>query len=304
MSSKKRSKTKKKFITSNLNYRLLKEGSPKEKYYRNAFYCNEILYQQGKTVTGRYCNSRTCLICNGIRVATYINAYGSQVMNLKEPQFVTLTAVTVKCLTPDELEGVVKHREGIWRKITDLARKQKVSLKGVKVMEVTSSKGETYNPHFHLVIEGKDTAEWVVEKWITYNNKDPGIAITNNGDGNKPTALEECQRIQPLKDQNGLLEVFKYCTKFIVDKDDLSGGKKLVNTRKLDIIIRALSGKRRVPESNLNQVTYGTRYEDLDEVISRLWRWNKEDWYANDTGEPFSDKPISDKLREIVKNDP
>ena len=61
-------------------------------------------------------------MCSSIRIATLINGYSPQLLELKEPYFVTLTAPTVLA---DELPQRIKHFGDIFRKIihTRSARK-------------------------------------------------------------------------------------------------------------------------------------------------------------------------------------
>lgn len=294
-------KTKKKLITQWINSPLIKLNSPLKKYYSNAYYCSHKLEQLGDSVSAKYCNCRTCITCNGIRTANYIKNYGEQIFELEAPQFLTLTAPTIWCTDVETLRYEVDRREGIWRKIYDNARNlrtEKVLLKGLKSMEVTVRPYDYYHIHFHFIIGGKQQAEWVRSQWLKH----------------LPDASMSAQKIIPLKTKKGLLEVFKYGTKFSEKGEKSVNGKevyKTVEPHRLDTIIRALYNKRlvapfggikKVKDENVNDMIESVSMEDLASVDNRTWEWAYDsDWYAHDTGEKFSNYVPSDELRNMFK---
>ena len=181
------------------------------------------------SLKSRYCNSRTCITCNGKRTAAYLTHYGSQILALADPQFVTLTAKTVECFDADTLRYYIDEREDTWRKILENSRKQKKKLVGMKSMEVTARPHDHYHIHFHFIVDGKENAEWIVMQWLKHY-KD---------------AAPYLQNIKPITDEGSLLEVFKYGTKFANKEKVKVGGKvtdhwKRVEPERTDLIIRAL----------------------------------------------------------------
>jgi hypothetical protein len=297
-------KTRKKLITQWINSPLIKLDSTLKKYYLNAYYCSHKLEQLGNSVSAKYCNCRTCITCNGIRTANYIKNYGEQIFELEDPQFVTLTAPTLWCTDAETLRYEIKRREGIWRKIylnAKLSRNRKIQLKGLKSMEVTIRPDDYYHIHFHFIIQGQDEAEWLKFQWLKHF----------------PDAMPYLQVIKPLTSREGLLEVFKYGTKFSNKEKKLVNGKiietyKTVSPHRLDIVIQALykkpliapfGGIRKVKDEDINDIVESVSIEDLESAEDRTWEWVYEsDWYAQDTGEKFSDYVPSDELREIFSS--
>lgn len=296
-------KTRKKLITQWINSPLIKLNSSLKKYYSNAYYCSHKLEQLGNSVSAKYCNCRTCITCNGIRTANYIKNYGEQVFELNKPQFVTLTAKTIWCTDVETLRYEIQRRERIWRKIylnSKLLRSGDVRLKGLKAMEVTVRPDDHYHIHFHFIIEGKEQAEWLKLQWLRH--------FTD--------AMPYLQVIKPLTSREGLLEVFKYGTKFSSKEKKFINGKiieiyKTVDPHRLDTVIQALYKKRlistfggvkRVKDEDINEIVESVSIEDLESAEDRTWQWvNDSDWYATDTGEKFSDYVPSDELRNIFK---
>jgi hypothetical protein len=293
-------KTRKKLITQWINRPLIKLHSPLMRYYQGAYNCSNILLQLGDSVSSKYCNSRTCITCNGIRTANYIKNYGEQMLDLKNPQFVTLTAPTIWCTDAQTLKNEIELREGTWRKIyrnAKLSRKGNILLKGLKAMEVTVRPDEYYHIHFHFIIEGKTEAEWLKSQWLKHN----------------PDAMPYLQKIKPLKNREGLLEVFKYGTKFSHKEKALVNGEvkevyKTIEPRRLDTVIQALykkrlistfGGVRKVKDDDVNEMVESVSIEDLEMVEkSTTWLWLEEsDWYNQDTGEKFSEFVPSEALK-------
>lgn len=296
-------KTRKKLITQWINSPLIKLDSPLKKYYSNAYYCSHKLEQLGDSVSAKYCNCRTCITCNGIRTANYIKNYGEQVFNLETPQFVTLTAKTIWCSDFETLRFEIEYRQSIWRKIyrnSKLLRSGDILLKGLKAMEVTVRPDDYYHIHFHFIVEGNKQAEWLKSQWLRHF----------------PDAMPYLQVIKPLTSREGLLEVFKYGTKFSSKEKKLVNGNiievyKTVEPYRLDRVIQALYKKRlistfggikRVKDEDVNKMVKSVSIEDLESAENRTWEWVFDsDWYATDTGEKFSNFIPSDDLREIYK---
>jgi len=295
-------KTRKKWATQWINYPLVGLDSPLKRYYQRAFYCSSVLHQEGQSISSKYCNCRTCITCNGIRTASYIAGYGEQVMKFAEPQFVTLTAPTVQCFDADTLRHFIDAREYIWRKIYEnarLSRKGLPMLVGLKAMEITARPDDHYHIHFHFIVDGSQSAEWLKSQWLNHYT----------------SALEYLQVIKPITSTGGLLEVFKYGTKFI-DKEKIRvngkmiTGYKKVEPRRTDLIIQALrrkrlistfGGVRRVSDENVNEIVQETTMEALEAVEYDVWRWIDDvDWFSQTTGEKFSSFVPSKNLRKVL----
>lgn len=293
-------KTRKKLVTQWINLPLILLNSPFKKYYERAYHCSSRLYQEGKKLQSRYCNSRTCITCNGIRTAAYIKHYGDELMNLEEPFFLTLTAPTVECFDSDVLRNYIDGREFIWRKIYKNSKgshKSPVSLKGMRSMEITARPDDHYHIHFHFIIDGYKNAEWVKSQWLKHYS----------------SASEKAQHIAPITSKSGLLEVFKYGTKFIekIDKIGKSGkveGYEKVPAERTDLIMRALDrkrlistfgGVRKMKDDDVNEMEVESQIE-LD-VAYDIWDWynNLEDWFSKSSHEKFSDFVATSNFRKV-----
>lgn len=294
-------KTRKKWATQLINAPLIALDSPMKRYYQNAYYCSSVLEQEGKKVSSKYCNSRTCITCNGIRTASYIAGYGEQVLKFVDPQLVTLTAPTVQCYDSETLKHYIDAREFVWRKIYEnarLNRKGVVKLVGIKAMEITARPDDYFHIHFHLIVEGKENAVWLKEQWLKhYQNAEHYLQV-----------------IKPITSKGGLLEVFKYATKFIDKEKKLVNGKiitgyKTVEPERTDLIMQALTkkrlistfgGVRRVKDENVNEIVEETTIEDLKDVEYDTWRWlDDADWFSVMTGEKFSNFIPSKEFRKV-----
>ncbi len=113
-------KAKKKFVSKGISYQLYYQNpeSTIRKAYRNTMYCANTFFpnNDATALITHYCKNRWCLTCGAIRTATLINGYFSQLREFKEPQFVTLTAVTVKA---EKLPERIKEFGESFRKIVN-----------------------------------------------------------------------------------------------------------------------------------------------------------------------------------------
>jgi hypothetical protein len=295
-------KTRKKIVTQLINMPLILRDSPLKKMYSRAYHCESRMFQVGKKLTSKKCNSRSCVSCNGKRTAGYIRHYGEQLLALSDAQFVTLTRPTVQCNKVDTLKAHIKDMEGIWRKIhlnSVKNHKGKFDLKGMKSMEVTARPDDHYHPHFHLIVQGKENADWVVKQWLKYCK----------------TALPSCQVIIPITSNDALLEVFKYGTKFMnkIKKKTQQGEYievyEKVPAERTDFIMQALykkpliscfGGIRKIESEDVNEIEVkgGLDYFDTPSDDCFEWQNYAENWISQNTDEKFSDFILSDEFRK------
>lgn len=307
-------KSKRKWVTTKINQALSKvPTTPLHDYYQRALDCTSLLYQEGITLSGRYCNARTCLTCSAIRTAKYIKHYSKQLLGFSEPVMVTLTKPTIQATGPDELREQVEQMLHVWRLIYAQARKAKakkagIRLIGIRALEITQRPDGYYHAHFHFSLDGKSCGEWLVKQWLTHY----------------PDAAPWCQDVRPIVNEEGLLEVIKYATKFVgeemvrSEEIDADGVLKTVFVRvrkredpvRTDLVIRAIRGKqligtfgglKRLDIEDVNEVIQQTTYEELKNAESRIWRWQGHDWYAHDTNEKLTTFEPSEGMRRIFE---
>lgn len=290
-------RAKRKYITQAIITRLAQLNSPLKDSYLLSYDCGNTITQKDGKLTSKYCNSRWCLTCNAIRTAKMIKGYRGQLEAMKEPYFVTLTSRNVKGwqlqseinrflggkkhkveLVPlkqrmqkhykPEKETLKKRDTGVFKKIMEAMRKRGTPINGIRKLEVThNASADTYNPHFHLIIDGKEVAQDIVKLWLKHNEN----------------AKEAAQDIRPADDE-AILELMKYSTKLASKDTDMEA---------LDIILRALYGRRIIqPMGNIKKVS--EEVDDIDAVIETeseteaVYVWSESDWYDMETGEALS----------------
>lgn len=208
-----------KAFTNSYLFDLIDLKSPLNKSYWNTYHCTKTILQDDSKITGKYCNNRWCLICNRIRTAKMINGYHSSVSEFKQPQFVTLTIPNVKA--KDLRLSIEQMNKALMNCRRNLKKTFKIDLKALRKYESTYNKRtNTYHPHFHLIVDGLDTSNELVNQWLKQF----------------PKADKKAQDVRQAND-NSLIELCKYFTKIIAKDNDY-------NPKALDIMFRAVKGKR------------------------------------------------------------
>lgn len=277
-----------KYISYGLTSKLYFDNpsSPLNQPYFGSMLCCDVIRQQGIKLESSYCNQRWCLVCNRIRTARLISGYLSQIQTFKDPYFVTLTKETVHA---DDLAASMKLMGVAWRKITDWARKTRIDFKGVRKAECTIRPDDKYHYHFHLVVEGKENAEWLIARWLKLM---------------KGQADRGAQDMRVAND-NSLKELFKYFTKLTTK--GLNGKRVMFDTRRMDVIFQAMRGRRvfqpfgglRIVMEEIEEII-GEEYEHLDGEF-HLWQWYKEDW-INELGECLTDYTPNEDFQNILES--
>lgn len=268
-----RKPSRKKHFGKHLAYQLFYQNpeSINRKGYQRSIYCSESLIpdQEKGTLYTHRCRCRWCPTCASIQTAQFIAGYGRQLDKLDDLWFVTLTRPTV---TADELEGQIKLFQKHWNAITKDRYWKANKPKGLRKMECTIRPNGMYHYHFHIIIQGKENAEWIQKKWLYLNPESNGLA----------------QDIRPIK-QGQYIEVFKYFTKLLV-KDEK--GKRYIDFKRLDFVFQTIRGRRIYqPFGGLKKIK-----EEIDDnrLVServpdeylRIWDWMTSVGYVDKkTGE-------------------
>lgn len=137
--------------------------------YWNTYHCQSKVCTAGGRMYGRYCKNRCCTICCANRKADIINRYLPGIQGWPQPQFLTLTikAVPFRNLNP-AMKSMIKE----FAKIVAKYRKQYLRGKGPRLMGIRSlecnynPRKKTYNPHFHIIVPDKPTAELLKKEWL------------------------------------------------------------------------------------------------------------------------------------------
>jgi hypothetical protein len=251
-------------IVSRLKY---VEDTPLKKYYSHAWNCCNKLYQDGKKITSRYCNTRVCHICTRIRTAKLMNGYVDQLMKLGDIEFVTLTIPNCK---GEDLSKVIDHiLQQIVLIIRNLREKKGIKFSGIRKIEITyNANRDDFHPHLHLLVD-KNVGNLIVDQWLD----------------RMPTAKRVGQDVRKA-DRNSLSEIFKYTTKIIARKK----GKMNVYIKPLDTILRALYRRRCFQSFGLIKMVSedvenleGMVYDELEDTNGGIieWVWRECDWIFN-----------------------
>jgi len=276
-----------KFVSNALALALVDTNSILQQSYWNTFHCNELLTQDGRSVTGKYCNNRWCNTCNRIRTAKLIRGYTSPLAELKDKQFVTLTIPNVK---GSYLETAIKDMAGAFAEIKDVLRKRKMPVIGIRKTECTyNDVDDTYHPHFHFVISGESIAHQIVDEWLK----------------RFPEAKMAAQDVRQA-DDDSVQELFKYFTKIAtyskIDK------KRKIYACALDVIFVAMRNKRVFQPMGIKRVS-----EDIEELDTQqynieekncTWSWVPEchDWVDISTGEALTNFVPTVGVLELLNN--
>lgn len=285
-------KAQKKYLSYGIALLLESTKSPLKKSYTNTKFCNNMLYEHEGKLIGHYCKNRWCLVCNGIKIAHLINSYKPELSKLKNPYFVTLTCKTIP---KEELKERISGMTDEFVKIKELSRQLKMKLIGLRKLECTARPNDLYHPHFHLIIEGKKEAEFVVEQWL---KRWKGYADIKAQDMRKA-------------DKDSLLELFKYFTKLITKKDtnlfNQKAKRTIVHADKLDIIFQAMQGRRvyqpfgikkKIDEDNTNEIAVIKAGYD-----GQVFKWIDSDWIDTKTGEGLTGWIPNNDIKNLLKNE-
>lgn len=276
-----------KYLSKGLALKLYEENedSPLRKAYLSTLYCADILTQSGQKLTAAYCNQRWCAVCGRIRTGKAINGYLPQLKGFTDSYFVTLTKKTV---TAPELPRSIQIMEDTWRALIQGKTGRRRKCRGLRKAECTIRPDGQYHYHFHLLIDGRENAEWIMAEWLRRMGEQ---------------ADRKAQDIRKA-DQNSYVELFKYATKLLATQKDTSRG--LLPLRGLDVIYQALRGKRLFqPFGGLRRVSEeveGLRSEDYDFLTDeeQLWIWRRCDW-INQAGELLTNYRPSEQFEKLFE---
>lgn len=271
-----------KYFTNSYTIPLAQLKSNLQRSYNNTIYgCSNELTQSGQKVTGRYCNNRWCVVCNRIRTAKLINGYMPGLNNLNNKYFVTLT---IPNCNNDELRDTIKKMIKTFQDIKQIFSSRKIKFIGIRKLECTFNEtSNNYHPHFHLIVDGLEQSEKLVQEWLKRFGNSKRIA----------------QDIRPANNES-VMELFKYFTKIVT--------KKQIHISALDNIFQAMRNLRVYQAFGLKMNVS----EDIDEIetqiiedlkeCEKVWTWIESDWIDMETGECLTSYTPTDEVKELYKN--
>ncbi|MFN9114727.1 MAG: protein rep [Bacteroidota bacterium] len=277
------------YFSKRLARNLSELDSPLHDQYRNTVTsCCTYGEQVGNKIKFKYCNARWCTTCNRVRTAKLINGYLPVINQMSDAYFVTLTRINV---LGSELRHEIESLNKLFSSIVKSIRRQKIACNGIRKLECTyNDKENNFHPHFHLIVDGYDTAKMFVDRWLQ-RCQEQNIK-----------ADKKAQHIQKA-DENSTKELFKYTTKLVTStKTD-----RAIYLPALDVIFQSMYGKRTFqPFGNVRMVK-----EDIEEIQSQeydipivehaIYVWNDNDWFDMLTGLPLSNYKPSKQMDTLFE---
>lgn len=282
-----RKRAKKKYVSNSLALALAEvPNTPLRTSYWNTWHCSEVIEVADGRATSAYCKNRWCLQCQSIRIATLINKYRAAIEELPDPYFVTLTAPNVEGW---DLKNEIERFRECWRKITHAGRQRK-GFKGLRKCECTARPGNEFHYHFHIIVDGKENAEWLLKRWLRLN-----LHVN---------ASPKAQDLRPL-DKNGLVELFKYFTK-LTAYDTQEKRRKMQDPRALDLIFQSMRGTR-VFQSFGGFVAIDEEEFDMTaentELANGVYAWYSSDWFKMEVDGSRSETGITGFVPSAALNE-
>ena len=279
-----------KALSDSLALKMASLGTAMSKQYRSSYYCTRVLLQRGQKVITTYCNQRWCLVCNRIRTAKLIRGYKPKIDEMYNPHFVTLTIQAVDARDfASAIDDMIRAIKACTR---NLRKTHGITVYGVRKLESNyNPKLNTYNPHFHLVVDGCKAAYYLYGQWLRYWRERDRVVNFKGQDVRAIKAGSE-------------MEMFKYFTKIFFNKS--------LYPKALDVMFEAMKGRRVFqPMGGLRKYVS----EEVDEIDSQIYEWLKQreseiwvykrngrevDWY-NSEGEGLSGAYLSSLKHSLLK---
>lgn len=282
------SRARSKYLSYGLSVNLKQNNpdSPLNKSYFGSMLCSGVMRQEGQKLITTYCKQRWCAVCNRIRTAKAISGYLPVVRCLDDLHFVTLTKKTVKAT---DLKESIELMNKTWRQITNRAIRKRTLFQGVRKAECTIRPNDLYHYHFHVIVSGKQNADWLVKNWL----KRLGSLADSKA--------QDCRKA----DEQSLKEIFKYFTKLTANSKQ--GERKLYDYSRMDVIFQAMRNRRvfqpfgglRILSEEIEDIN-GQDFECLEEA-EQVWKWHSEDW-INDCGECLTGYRPTDKFKALFED--
>jgi hypothetical protein len=280
-----------KYLTHAITVRLANiKDTPLTKSYWNTFYCSSVMQKKGEHLVAKFCKNRWCLVCNRIRTAQLIKQYLPTIQSWEEKYFVTLTVPNCK---GEELASTIKQMKLISNRIRETMKKQHQRkqrdkpLVGLRKLEATyNPTRKDFHPHFHFVVNSRQTADDLRSMWLTHFQD----------------AKWKAQDVREADDRSAL-EMFKYFTKLVSSHSK----DRLILVDPLDVIFQAVAGERTFQAFNV-KVTKSLTDEESEALADELtteavYRWEQSatDWVDIETGELLTGYSPDSAFRELVE---
>jgi hypothetical protein len=266
--------------------------------YWNTYHCLSVAHTSDGLLYGKYCKNRFCTVCLCIRKAEIITKYFPILKFWKEPYFVTLTIKAVPY--PRLVKVFNKMLQGLKRIIGKYRKRNQRSgakpLRGIRSLECNFNPVKlTYNPHFHLLVEDRETAVTFVKEWCKL--------------WTKRWALEYCQNFRKVQSlEKDLIECVKYGTKIFTEADvnnktTIKGNAKIYVSA-LDNILTAMKEHRLFDRFGFNrpaETDKVRKFIPLNQYDEWIFSHQKSDWVNPETAEILTDYHPSHELIHLLQ---
>ncbi len=196
------------------------DNSEIKKYWK-AYHCANVFLKIGNRIHTERCKQRFCQNCARIQAADISNGYKTPLDNLRHEDSLYMVTLTRPNVKGRELSNEMKKMIKTFQKIKDSLRKAKTPLNGFRKLECTyNQKENTYNPHFHILVQSQTTAESLLSSWLKQN----------------PRATKKAQNISLIDSDDYMREISKYAAKDPVSNEATAEAAL--------VMYKAMQGKR------------------------------------------------------------
>lgn len=276
-----------------------KGATDRVKSYWNTYHCQSLIFTSAGKAYAPQCKNRFCSYCCGIRKAEFIHKYLPILQTWKDPYFVTLTVKTVKA---PQLPKRIKALNRAFRIIKNRYKKRSErgtdkKLMGLKTVECNfNPKYKWYNPHLHLIVPDRETAEIFIENWLALWTK----KFTNR-------EAQDCRKVKDT--EKDLIEIIKYETKIFTEPDGSKkrgkNGTAKIYVRALDNIYAAMKGIRIIDSFGFSLPKAKRKKapaQITDDCIKWQYHLKSKDWLTEDHEATLSAFAPELDLMNILEN--
>lgn len=288
-----------KIVLSLIDVATKKGETERVKEYWNTYYCLNQIYSDGNRIYGYYCKNRICTVCSGNRKAEMINKYLPIINQWKEPYFVTLT------ITSTSLKRLGALMKAMNRGLSLIVNKYKQRNKrnkgkkliGIKALECNFNPiKRTYNPHFHLIVPDKETADTLINEWLYYCNRK----------GKFPATIKAQKTEKVYNTESAIVEVIKYGSKIFTETkgDDKIKIPPKIYVSALHNILSAMKGIRLFDRFGFNapKKEKTTTTKILTDFDTLVYDSKVMDWIDTESELRLSDYILPTELQQILNN--
>ena len=297
-------KAKRKVISQCLAITLVdiaKERGHCPKQFWNTYHCQQKVFTHEGKLHGQYCKNRICTLCNANRKADIINRYLPVMETWPDPQFLTLTIVSVRAI---KLRFYVKAMLRAFKEIKDAQRKRHQRGKGIELIGIKSLEcnfnpiRKTYNPHFHLLVPDKATAKLLVDEWL---KKWTTKHARKGGQDIRPIRKDKAKQ---------LMEVVKYGSKIFTEPDlnkkSQSKTPRLIYANALYNILHAMKGHRLFDRFGFDLPKTTLKPETKNQLANNYESWfydpRQYDWVNSENDEVLTEYELTSQLEFLLGN--